>query len=587
MRICWIRIEGFRNFDVETINFTDKTLIIGPNDVGKSNMIFALRLLFDKSLSEKDLELCNSDYNAYKKSDEIKITVCLDKIKEDCLKSIFAGDIENESLIIQYRNSKVGEYSIFTGPIEKLIEQKTSRFYLKRLNLEYVNSNRDLFSFMKRIKVQLLEKSKDSLEASQKENDKSSIEIIQKSLNTLNNDINNLNYIKNSLSVVNKELSDLSIHSEGQTVKFTTENNDVDDLLTDLELSYSTKDCSLKIGGDGRNNQIFLATWVSKQKLERTLERVTFFAIEEPEAHLHPHQQRKLSKYLLESFDEQIFITTHSPQIASEFKPNNIVRLYCKNKLTKVAQGGCSKKIAINFKDFGYRLNAISSEVFFSSAVFLVEGPSEKLFYTALANDLSVDLDKYNAIILAVDGVGFKPYIKICKALEIPFIMRTDNDIAKKSIKGVEYLYYSGVSRVIGIYKELISTSKQDTLLQYWKNNYKKNQWIPTQSKSSNDSDDLNSFIKKEIKKSDIFLSEVDLENDLIATNLHHNLLNFYKCKDTVLLLERMQSRKAEYMLSFLEYLQQNNISLSMLKNDPISFPIIRLKEIVEEVAKQ
>ena len=36
---------------------------------------------------------------------------------------------------------------------------------------------------------------------------------------------------------------------------------------------------------------------------------VTFYAVEEPEAHLHPHQQRKLSTCIQEKFGEQIFIT--------------------------------------------------------------------------------------------------------------------------------------------------------------------------------------------------------------------------------------------------------------------------------------
>ncbi len=62
MRINWIHIKGFRNYVDEKIHFSQKTLIIGANDVGKSNLIYALRLLFDRSISERDLELTDSDY---------------------------------------------------------------------------------------------------------------------------------------------------------------------------------------------------------------------------------------------------------------------------------------------------------------------------------------------------------------------------------------------------------------------------------------------------------------------------------------------------------------------------------------------
>lgn len=65
-------------------------------------------------------------------------------------------------------------------------------------------------------------------------------------------------------------------------------------MLENLELSYNMSDGALKIGGDGRNNQIYLATWVARQKLNQTQERVTMFAIEEPEAHLTSTSTKKI-----------------------------------------------------------------------------------------------------------------------------------------------------------------------------------------------------------------------------------------------------------------------------------------------------
>ena len=65
MRINQVHIKGFRNFSDETIVFQPKTLIIGANDVGKTNLIYALRLLFDKSISEQDLELTEGDYRLF------------------------------------------------------------------------------------------------------------------------------------------------------------------------------------------------------------------------------------------------------------------------------------------------------------------------------------------------------------------------------------------------------------------------------------------------------------------------------------------------------------------------------------------
>ena len=56
MEIEKVIITGFRNYAKATVNLQSKTLLIGANDSGKTNFVYALRLLLDKSLSESDLE---------------------------------------------------------------------------------------------------------------------------------------------------------------------------------------------------------------------------------------------------------------------------------------------------------------------------------------------------------------------------------------------------------------------------------------------------------------------------------------------------------------------------------------------------
>lgn len=45
-----IYIKGFRNYKEAMINFEKNTLIIGANDIGKTNLIYALRQLLAGSL---------------------------------------------------------------------------------------------------------------------------------------------------------------------------------------------------------------------------------------------------------------------------------------------------------------------------------------------------------------------------------------------------------------------------------------------------------------------------------------------------------------------------------------------------------
>lgn len=108
-----------------------------------------------------------------------------------------------------------------------------------------------------------------------------------------------------------KVLGEISVHNLDQAVCFVAGESNVDRLLDNLILAYSNGNNPLSIGGDGRNNQIFLATWISKQHIQESVDHITFYAIEEPEAHLHPHQQRKLASYIMDKFNSQVFITTH------------------------------------------------------------------------------------------------------------------------------------------------------------------------------------------------------------------------------------------------------------------------------------
>lgn len=587
MKIEWIKIKGFRNFDNEKINFAEQTLIIGANDVGKTNLIYALRLLFDRSLSDRDLDLFNSDYNVYTKSDSIEITVKLVEVMEDCLITVFQGDLNKETVYIQYKNSKNSEYSILSGATEETLEERNSRFYIKRLNMEYVNTNRNLESFMKREKNQILEDAKLKLTEEQTQSDEQSVLKIKRNLELVNKRVDRLNYIQESLTKVNNELSSLAIHNEGKVLTYKNTNSDATRMLDNLDLTYSTDEGALTLGGDGRNNQIFLATWVSKQKNVSSLEKVTFYAIEEPEAHLHPQQQRKLSSYLLKKFEEQVFITTHSPYIATEFKPDRIVKLSSKGKSTKAAKGGCSEELKMNFDDFGYRLDAITSDVFFVNGVFLVEGPSEKLFYTALAKQLDIDLDRLNVSIISVNGVGFKPYIKICLALDIPFVLRTDNDIFNKTKKigekNVEFSFQGGISRVMGIYTELLQTEDNQGLIEYWKTHHLKNEWLKI-SQPPQVAKDLANNIIQEVEKNNMYISQIDLENDLANSSLLSSLKKFYNTRAIKSTVDKMQKAKAENMLNFLKAHFED---LKCLSDDKISEPLKQIKILAEKVVKE
>ena len=163
MKVEQLHIKGFRNFEDETIHFEDKTLIIGANDVGKTNLLYCLRILFDKTISEYDLDLSDSDYNVRTNSNSIEITATITDVHEECLISEFTGHLKDGQVLIRFTKTKDTNYDILVGFNEDTLVPIHTRRYLKRLNMEYIQTQRNLFKLMQKERQKLLEYSKTKL----------------------------------------------------------------------------------------------------------------------------------------------------------------------------------------------------------------------------------------------------------------------------------------------------------------------------------------------------------------------------------------------------------------------------------------
>jgi len=51
MYLSRVRIKNFRNFSRLNVRLTGNVVVVGENRVGKSNLLYALRLIFDPILS--------------------------------------------------------------------------------------------------------------------------------------------------------------------------------------------------------------------------------------------------------------------------------------------------------------------------------------------------------------------------------------------------------------------------------------------------------------------------------------------------------------------------------------------------------
>src|ERR1700746_2335448 len=62
MRLSRITVENFRNFSKLDIAASGNIVVVGENRVGKSNLLFALRLLLDPTMPDSTRQLGLADF---------------------------------------------------------------------------------------------------------------------------------------------------------------------------------------------------------------------------------------------------------------------------------------------------------------------------------------------------------------------------------------------------------------------------------------------------------------------------------------------------------------------------------------------
>ena len=168
MKLRKLKIVNFRNFDDCEIELSNKNLIFGMNDVGKSNLIYALRLLFDSKA--RNNQIYDTDFHACNKSNPIEIPCYLDISEEDDFNKIIRAKADNAitddevlcviKLKIEFSNNQFISTLSWGSENEELIEIPMRG--LNRTILDdvfycvFIPSQNDILSKFKDFKKELL-----------------------------------------------------------------------------------------------------------------------------------------------------------------------------------------------------------------------------------------------------------------------------------------------------------------------------------------------------------------------------------------------------------------------------------------------
>ena len=169
--------------------------------------------------------------------------------------------------------------------------------------------------------------------------------------------------------------------------------------------------------GLGSNNLLFMACELLLLASEE--EVFPLLLIEEPEAHLHPQRQLRLMGFLQDQATKvrgegqqiQIIVTTHSPNLASDIKLDNLV-LIRDGRAFPMARG----KTKLGSSDYRFLerfLDVTKANLFFARGVVIVEGDAENILLPTLARLIDRDFREHGVSVVNVGGVGLRRYANI------------------------------------------------------------------------------------------------------------------------------------------------------------------------------